>query len=284
MDYGRRVYGTKSENYITFMSEITDKYVQSIGGKFTAGTKQPYLYDDYFSMQYIYNLKKKYLGGTPAAKLEDLGVTSAIVPEVSTLNTLNTLFLVNFDGTYADSVGGILPIGTIGNNSLITYGGQSCVLLNVPEDDEMDAAVIYWYPIATINKNSFSLSWNSLGGAGCDVACGIGGEFFTEYPGAIVVGFNLTGSVYVRCEDKNGIELINYTTPTSYFTDNVWHSFNVTLSNGMLTVKLNNNVILTQALDISFLGTLTTIAPVLVNYTVGSVNAYFDSIKVENVT
>jgi hypothetical protein len=277
------VYGTKSENYITFMSEITDKYVQSIGGQFTAGTKQPYLYDDYFSMQYIYNLKKKYLGGTPAAKLEDLGVTSAIVPEVS---NLNTLFLVNFDGTYADSVSGLLPIGTIGNNSLITYGGQSCVLLNVPEDGEIGGAVIYWYPIATINKNSFSLSWNSLGGAGCDVAVGIAGDTFggVDNPGSIIVGFNLTGSVYVLCVDKNGIELINYTTPTSYFTDNVWHSFNVTLSNGMLTVKLNNNVILTQALDISFVGNITTIGILIQAHTRSSVNAYFDSIKVENVT
>jgi hypothetical protein len=268
------------------MSEITDKYVQSIGGQFTAGTKQPYLYDDYFSMQYIYNLKKKYLGGTPAAKLEDLGVTSAIVPEVSNLNTLNTLFLVNFDGTYADSISGILPAVTMGNNSLITYGGQSCVLLNVPEDYEMNAAVIYWYPIATINKNSFSLSWNSLGGAGCDVAVAIGGDVFgvVDYPGSIVVGFNLTGSAFAVCTDKYGTDLIRYVTPTSYFTDNVWHSFNVTLSNGMLTVKLNNNVILTQALDISFGGNLTTIGTILFNYTVGSVNAYFDSIKVENVT
>jgi len=280
MDYGRRVYGTKSENYITFMSEITDKYVQSIGGKFTAGTKQPYLYDDYFSMQYIYNLKKKYLGGTPAAKLEDLGVTSAIVPEVS---NLNTLFLVNFDGTYADSISGILPAATMGNNSLITYGGQSCVLLNAQVAYETSLAAIYWYPIATINKNSFNLSWNSLGGAGCDVGVGIGGELFTDYPGAIVVGFNLTGSVYVRCEDKNGIELINYTTPTSYFTDSVWHSFNVTFNNGVITVRLNKNIILTQTLDISFLGTLTTIGTILFSYS-SSVNAYFDSIKVENVT
>ena len=148
MDYGRRVYGTNSNNYITFMSEITDKYVQSIGGKFTAGTKQPYLYDNYHTMQYLYNQKKRYLGGIPAT-LEDLGLTSAIAPDAS---NLNTLFSVTFDGTYADLVTGLLPIATFGNSSLTTYGGQPCVLLHIPKDDFKPATIV-WCPIFNINKN-----------------------------------------------------------------------------------------------------------------------------------
>ena len=281
MDYGRRVYGTNSNNYITYMSEITDKYVQSIGGKFTAGIKQPYLYDDYFSMKYIYNLKKKYLGGTPAATLEDLGVTPVIVPEVS---NLNTVFSVDFDGTYADSISGILPISTIGNNSLITHSGKSCVLFN---NEGGGFSAIGWYPISTFNNKSFSLSWNSLGAAGCEVGCAIGVGDSLSYgsPGSIAAGFSQKGSVFVTCINNSGAKLIKYETPTSYFTDGVWHSFNVTLNNDMITVKFNNNIILTQELNISFLSNIIIIGIYSVNYTIppNSVNAYFDSIKVENV-
>ena len=282
MDYGRRVYGTNSKKYITFMSEITDKYVQSIGGKFTAGTKQPYLYDNYHTMQYLYNQKKRYLGGIPAT-LEDLGLTSAIAPDAS---NLNTLFSVTFDGTYADLVTGLLPIATVGNSSLTTYGGQPCVLLHIPKDDDLKSVIIYWSPIFNINKNSFSLSWNILGGAGCLIVCGIAGgmQDNIEYPGSIIVGFQDTGTVVVESVDQYGTPLIVYETPTSYFTDNVWHSFNVTLNNGILTVKLNNNIILTQALDVSFVSNITTIAIFIANNGSNSVDAYFDSIKVENVT
>ena len=289
MDYGRRVYGTNSNNYITFMSEITDKYVQSIGGKFTAGTKQPYLYDNYHTMQYLYNQKKRYLGGIPAT-LEDLGLTSAIAPDAS---NLNTLFSVTFDGTYADLVTGLLPIATVGNSSLTTYGGQPCVLLHIPNKPagtlrEFRSAIIVWCPIFNINKNSFSLSWNILGGAGCLIVCAITGSILenTEYPGNIIVGFKDTGTVVVESVDQYGTPLIVYETPTSYFTDNVWHSFNVTLNNGILTVKLNNNIILTQALDVSFVSNITTIAIVVesTDQCSNSVDAYFDSIKVENVT
>jgi hypothetical protein len=282
MDYGRRVYGTNSKKHITFMSEITDKYVQSIGGKFTAGTKQPYLYDNYHTMQYLYNQKKRYLGGIPAT-LEDLGLTSAIAPDAS---NLNTLFSVTFDGTYADLVTGLLPIATVGNNSLTTYGGQPCVLLHIPKDDDLAAVTIFWCPIFNINKNSFSLSWNILGGADCLIVCGIGGGMLEsiEYPGNITVGFQDTGTVVVSSTDQYGTDLINYETPTSYFTDNVWHSFNVTFNNGILTVKLNNNIILTQALDVSFVSNITTIGIGIFNNGSNSVDAYFDSIKVENVT
>lgn len=282
MDYGRRVYGTNSKKHITFMSEITDKYVQSIGGKFTAGTKQPYLYDNYHTMQYLYNQKKRYLGGTPAT-LEDLGLTSAIAPDAS---NLNTLFSVTFDGTYADLVTGLLPIATVGNSSLTTYGGQPCVLLHIPKDDDLKSVLIFWCPIFNINKNSFSLSWNILGGAGCKIVCAIAGGLLEgiEYPGNITVGFQDTGTVVVSSTDQYGTDLINYETPTSYFTDNVWHSFNVTLNNGILTVKLNNNIILTQALDVSFVSNITTIAIGIANNGSNSVDAYFDSIKVENVT
>lgn len=282
MDYGRRVYGTNSKKHITFMSEITDKYVQSIGGKFTAGTKQPYLYDNYHTMQYLYNQKKQYLGGIPAT-LEDLGLTSAIAPDAS---NLNTLFSVTFDGTYADLVTGLLPIATVGNNSLTTYGGQPCVLLHIPKDDDLKAVLISWCPIFNINKNSFSLSWNILGGADCLIVCAIAGGMLEsiEYPGNITVGFQDTGTVVVSSTDQYGTDLINYATPTSYFTDNVWHSFNVTLNNGILTVKLNNNIILTQALDVSFVSNITTIAIGIANNGSNSVDAYFDSIKVENVT
>ena len=293
MDYGRRVYGTNSKKHITFMSEITDKYVQSIGGKFTAGTKQPYLYDNYHTMQYLYNQKKQYLGGIPAT-LEDLGLTSAIAPDASNLNTfiapdasnLNTLFSVTFDGTYADLVTGLLPILIVGNNSLTTYGGQPCVLLHIPKDDDLAAVTIFWCPIFNINKNSFSLSWNILGGADCFIGCAIAGDILESngYPGDISVGFQYTGTVVVSSTDQYGTDLINYETPTSYFTDNVWHSFNVTLNNGILTVKLNNNIILTQALYVSFFSNITTIAIGISNNGSNSVDVYFDSIKVENVT
>ena len=279
MDYGRRVYGTNSNNYITFMSEITDKYVQSIGGKFTAGTKQPYLYDNYHTMQYLYNQKKRYLGGIPAT-LEDLGLTSAIAPDAS---NLNTLFSVTFDGTYADLVTGLLPIATVGNSSLTTYGGQPCVLFN---NEGGGPSAIGWYPISTFNNKSFSLSWNSLGAAGCEVGCAIGVGDSLSYgsPGSIAAGFSQKGSVFVTCINNSGAKLIKYETPTSYFTDGVWHSFNVTLNNDMITVKFNNNIILTQELNISFLSNISIIGIYSVNYTINSVNAYFDSIKVENVT
>jgi len=282
MDYGRRVYGTNSNNYITFMSEITDKYVQSIGGKFTAGTKQPYLYDNYHTMQYLYNQKKRYLGGIPAT-LEDLGLTSAIAPDAS---NLNTLFSVTFDGTYADLVTGLLPIATVGNSSLTTYGGQPCVLLHIPNKPAGTLREFIWCPIFNINKNSFSLSWNILGGAGCLIVCGIAGAMQDniEYPGSIIVGFQDTGTVVVESTDQYGTPLIGYETPTSYFTDNVWHSFNVTLNNGILTVKLNNNIILTQALEVSFVSNIATIMIGIANNGSNSVDAYFDSIKVENVT
>jgi hypothetical protein len=272
MDYGRRVYGTKSNNYITFMSEITDKYVQSIGGKFTAGIKQPYLYDDYFSMQYLYNSRLKYLGGKPAASLEALGLDSTITPSS---RTLNTAFSVNFDGTYADSVSGLSPAQIDGNTSLTTYGGKSCVRLN---DAGLGTSRIFWYPVSNINKQSFSMSWEMVGGLG-DVPCGIAGGPWSGTQGSIEAGVAGDGGGYVYCTDASGVELINYKTPTSYYTDSVWNKFNITFHNGILNVQINNNIILTQALDITFNGTLTTIVAAAV-----LAGVYFDSIKVENVT
>ena len=275
MDYGRRVYGTKSENYITFMSEITDKYVQSIGGQFTAGTKQPYLYDDYFSMQYIYNLKKKYLGGTPAAKLEDLGVTSAIVPEVS---NLNTLFLVNFDGTYADSVNGIVPFFTTGNYAIGYYNGKSCLHLWKQGGDDVSA--VAWLCPPSINRSKFELEFAGVGnGANIFLA---GFNAIEEDPlGQIAISVRPSdGLVTVLCTDIYGNTLIDH---SGYILSAPsWSTGKVRLADGIINISFNDVTFLAHPLQNSLGGSLAFV--IALSQSNDAQNLFIDYAKISNIS
>jgi hypothetical protein len=96
MDYGKRPYASPSEDYKTFTSEITDQYVKSIGGVAPAGLKRPYVYNDYNSMQYLFNTTQQYLGGRPPT-LEDLG-QPIFVPTIPP-KFLPQLLIMNFEGS-----------------------------------------------------------------------------------------------------------------------------------------------------------------------------------------
>lgn len=73
MDYGKRSYGSPANNHPTFIQEITDQYIQSIGGIWPADFKRPYVYSSYTEMQYLFNSPVVYTGGE-APLLEDLDV------------------------------------------------------------------------------------------------------------------------------------------------------------------------------------------------------------------
>jgi hypothetical protein len=55
MDYGRRNYGSPPGQQTIHMSEITDQYIWSMGINFTLDFKQPYNYEDYQAMIYLFN-------------------------------------------------------------------------------------------------------------------------------------------------------------------------------------------------------------------------------------
>ena len=65
MDYGRRKPASPSKSYITFMTEVTDQYMKSIGGIHPVDFKRPYMYEDYTSMMYLNDSPLKQLGGIP---------------------------------------------------------------------------------------------------------------------------------------------------------------------------------------------------------------------------
>jgi hypothetical protein len=73
MDYGKRSYGSPANNHPTFIQEITDQYIQSIGGIWPADFKRPYVYSSFQEMQYLFNSPVVYTGGE-APLLEDLDV------------------------------------------------------------------------------------------------------------------------------------------------------------------------------------------------------------------
>lgn len=62
-DYGKRGYASPANNHPTYINEITDQYIFSIGGIYPADFKRPYTYEDYTSMQYLFNSPTLYLGG-----------------------------------------------------------------------------------------------------------------------------------------------------------------------------------------------------------------------------
>ncbi len=65
MDYGRRKSASPSKNQVTFMKEITNQYMKSIGQERNAGLRRPYMFKDYQSMQYMHDPPVKWLGGIP---------------------------------------------------------------------------------------------------------------------------------------------------------------------------------------------------------------------------
>lgn len=73
MDYGKRSYGSPANNQPTYIQEITDQYIQSIGGIWPADFKRPYVYSSYTEMQYLFNSPVVYTGGE-APILEDLDI------------------------------------------------------------------------------------------------------------------------------------------------------------------------------------------------------------------
>ena len=270
MDYGRRVYGTKSENYITFMSEITDKYVRSIGGTVNAGLKRPYMYDDYHSMQYLYNLKKQYLGGAPA-KLEDLGI-------VETLDVSDDKFILDFDGTYTDSVNGIVPFITTGNYAIGYYNGKSCLHL-WKQDGNYESAVAWLCP-PSINRSKFELEFAGVGN-GVNIFLA-GFNAIEEDPlGKIAISVRPSdGLVTVLCTDICGNTLIDH---SGYILSAPsWSTGKVRLADGIINISFNDVTFLAHPLQNSLGGSLAFV--IALSQSNDAQNLFIDYAKISNIS
>jgi len=320
MDYGRRAYGSESKDYMTYMSEITDQYVSSIGGIVDAGTKRPYMYDSYQNMMYLNNEAKygitQYLGGSPMdivaykksggleikdrpiipyptierLKMNGIKVSfdDLIPEEVSQTDTNvgSAIFALDFEGAYTDSIQGLSPVLAFGNSIdySVYHDGQSSLLLQATEslpDSSILYGVIGWYPIGYFNPLSFIFSFYFIG------SDFVGAADDGQMNGYMAIGYD-TGSLVMRLYPSGSLTIghedsegVPMIQHNTTWANDTWYKCVIAYNDGLLTAKINDDTIINEVDTTEISSVISTVAFVQISAFVSTPNLWIDTVMIE---
>jgi hypothetical protein len=246
MDYGKRPYSSPSSDYKTYMAEITDQYVRSIGGVIPAGMKRPYVHQDYNSMQYLFNTTKTNLAGATPTLVDLDWVGIQPVEPIETPLSTSYIFILNFDGadgqeTWTEETSGLQPVAGFGGSPAFCldtsnyYNGVSS--LRGYYDNLHATGIIYIIPALynakTVNLSCYiyNMTAESFMGLGvADLINKIGAAIFFSWD-------NLSYEAYIMEEP--------ITVSFTPVEQNKWNKFELIINEAIISLNINDTNVAT---------------------------------------